>query len=395
MATPSLPQTDVLPQYRFEVVNPPAPEQLTVGSVAPASISLRNLGNGVWTGDTSFRVVANWYLRDRLPVKGVSPGDSVLSYSQEMTAAVGVPIPPGALVTLKPVQLQATETPGKYGLVWTVSSLNWTETVAAPPTQVQPVTITVPETPAEPGTEPPPAEPATETLTAKTVITRGFQAPPPLRPATAANLTQLRLDAAVPERVQVGAPSELAISVRHPNQPPLKPDALPQTRSGESQVELPEDMPTVQFAGRGDLAAMRYPGRVQRDIPAAGAPATAVFFFQLTPKVAGDIGIVVRVYQQDAMLGSASVHTEAQEQPVGRVEIQVQSEPVRLGATTIHREPPEAPKRRPISTRTRRPRRSSSITTSGRISSNRWNNRTIRLRPAPWTSTSSPTLKTR
>ena len=396
LATPSLPQTDVLPQYRFEVVNPPAPEQLTVGSIAPASISLRNLGNGVWTGDTSFRVVADWYLRDRLPVKGVSPGDSVLSYSQEMTAAVGVPIPPGALVTLKPVQLQAPETPGKYGLVWTVSSLDWTETVAAPPTPVQPVTITVPETPAEPGTEPPPAEPATETLTAKPVITRGFQAPPPLRPATAADLTQLRLDAAVPERVQVGAPFELAISVRHPNQPPLKPDALPQTRSGESQVELPEDMPTVQLRAEVISQQCDIQGEFSVTFRLPPRRPTARLLFPVDAQ-----GSRRHRHRRAGLSAGRDAgqrqrpHRSARSSQWGRWRSRCKAS--RCGSapprSIVSRQKPQ--NCRPISTRTRRPRRSSSITTSGRISSDRWNNHAIRLRPAPWTSTSSPTLKTR
>lgn len=143
----SLPQPDILPQHQFEVtVDIQPPDQLTIGSVTVVSISLRNRGNGVWSDDTSFRIVADWYSSDetqRLGISGTAPGDSTPIHSQELTAAAGAPIPPGALARLEPLDLRAPAAPGAYGLVWTVSSLDWSETVVAPSTPVQPITITM------------------------------------------------------------------------------------------------------------------------------------------------------------------------------------------------------------------------------------------------------------
>jgi hypothetical protein len=48
-----------------------------------------------------------------------------------------------------------------------------------------------------------------------------------------------------------------------------------------------------------------------------------VFYFHLTSKKAGEIGIIVKVYQEDDWLGSARVHTVAQEQVAGEVQVKL------------------------------------------------------------------------
>ena len=162
-------------------------------------------------------------------------------------------------------------------------------------------------------------------------------------------LTHLEVDAAVPERVQVGQPFEMAVSVRHPGQPKLDLEDLDRVDSGDVYVDWPEAEPRVQLRLVVSAPACDLHGKDSETfrLPRTGTP--PLFLFHLTPKVAGLIPIVVKVYQEDEWLGSTRVRTEAQQEEVGEVGTQVISEPVAPGVAQVvllwqgHPNPPPKP----------------------------------------------------
>jgi hypothetical protein len=60
-----------------------------------------------------------------------------------------------------------------------------------------------------------------------------------------------------------------------------------------------------------------------------------VFYFHLTPRRPGEIGVIVRVYQEEDWLGSARVHTLAREQIVGSVQLAITSYDLQPSAEAI------------------------------------------------------------
>ena len=152
--------------------------------------------------------------------------------------------------------------------------------------------------------------------------------PPTPEAAAASPLAQLRVDAAVPEWVQVNKSFALAVSVRQPYQPRLSLADLSQVESGAVSVEWPEDKLAVTLRVEVSAPECAIHGEARRTFRLPRSGQSPTFVFQLTPTVAGTIEIVVNVYQQDEWLGSANVHTEACEQLAGKVEVKVKSAPV-------------------------------------------------------------------
>jgi len=150
---------------------------------------------------------------------------------------------------------------------------------------------------------------------------------------TVSEPARLRLDAAVPDQVNLGQTFDLAVAVRQVSSPPLAEDGLARTRSGEVQVawhptesyshlRIQVSAPDCEIQGADSQSFRLYPGQ---DSP--------VFYFQLIPKKLGEISVVVRVYQEDDWLGSTRVHTAACEQVTGRVQIETVSQPVSVHRT--------------------------------------------------------------
>jgi hypothetical protein len=151
-----------------------------------------------------------------------------------------------------------------------------------------------------------------------------------VEPPMAKAITQqeaLRLDAALPEQVHLGRAFDLAVAVRRKSSPLLTEDDLTRVHSGDVQVAWTEGEPYARL--RLQVSAPEceihgddsYSFRLQ---PGQDSPA---FYFHLTPTKVGEIGVIVRLYQEQDCLGSTRVHTVAREQIVGAVQLAITSHP--------------------------------------------------------------------
>lgn len=140
---------------------------------------------------------------------------------------------------------------------------------------------------------------------------------------------KLRIDAAIPNQVTLGRVFDLAVSVRQRSSPVLDEDDLPQVRSGDVQVEWPEDEPFVRLRVQVSAPECEIHGENSCSFRLYKGQDAPVYYFQLTPKKLGEISIVVTVYQEDDRLGSARIHTVAHEEIVGKVQIEVISHSIR------------------------------------------------------------------
>lgn len=142
-----------------------------------------------------------------------------------------------------------------------------------------------------------------------------------------------RLDAAVPNQVIFAHVFDLAVAVRHISSPIFSEPDLETVRSGPVQVAWPANKSYVNLRvhisapdcelKNGDDATFRfYRGQ---DSP--------IFYFQLAPKIAGTISIIVTLYEKSNWLGGTRVQSIAQEQIVGSVETTTSSYTVQQ---TVH-----------------------------------------------------------
>ncbi len=150
--------------------------------------------------------------------------------------------------------------------------------------------------------------------------------PPPDDAATrpAIQLTELRLDVAVPERAQVSRAFQIAVTVRQPTSPLLAEPGLPVVKSGEAQVVW-QNEPFIRLRIEVSAPDCTFDGpnvKIFRLFPNVDSP---IFYFNLTPKVVGTINIVVNLYQEDDALGSAGTNTLVGDQPVGDVAMKLES----------------------------------------------------------------------
>jgi hypothetical protein len=144
---------------------------------------------------------------------------------------------------------------------------------------------------------------------------------------------ELRLDAAAPKRVYLEETFDLAVQVRQPLSPALKEEKLPKVKSGsvqvyERQVYESESKPYVQLRLHARAPNCEILGGDSISFRLYGGEDSPRFYFQLIPKIAGEIGIVVTVYQQDDSLGSTRVPIVAQERVAGKVSLNVPNEAV-------------------------------------------------------------------
>lgn len=137
----------------------------------------------------------------------------------------------------------------------------------------------------------------------------------------------LRIDAAVPERVEVNRAFVLAVAVRQLTSPRLAEDDLTVMASGEAQVvfegegpihlRLRVSAPDCKIDGADATSFRLWPGK---DSPS--------FHFNLTPARTGAISIVIQLFQEDDFLGSSRLATQAEGEPAGQVEMLVMSQPL-------------------------------------------------------------------
>lgn len=153
---------------------------------------------------------------------------------------------------------------------------------------------------------------------------RGLQ-DSPLDAPSPPEVTSLRLDTAVPSQAVLGRVFDLAVSVRQRSAPVLSENDLTQVRSGEVQVSWPEAEAFIRLRVQVKAPECEIQEPAAHAFRLYRGQDSPVFYFQLIPRQLGDISIVVTVYQEDDWLGSTRVHTVAQEQVAGRVQIEVTS----------------------------------------------------------------------
>ena len=159
----------------------------------------------------------------------------------------------------------------------------------------------------EPATEPPSITPAPEPPSP--LPEPPAPQPPPQLPVD--EVLALRLDTAAPPQVTTGLPFDLAAAIRRAAAPPLAPADLTQHESAAFAAILPAGAafltlriqvaaPDCDIHG-GDTRPLRlFPGQ---DGPTV--------YFQLTPRRAGPLSIIVTVYQETDWVGSTRLRTEA------------------------------------------------------------------------------------
>ncbi len=118
---------------------------------------------------------------------------------------------------------------------------------------------------------------------------------------------QLRLDAAAPDQVGQGQAFEVAVAVCPLSSPILTEDDLTHTRSGNVNIVWPESAPYVQLTIQIIAPACQIHGSDSFKFRLYAGHDSPVFYFMLTPRQVGEIGLVVRLYQEDTWLGNARV----------------------------------------------------------------------------------------
>ena len=118
---------------------------------------------------------------------------------------------------------------------------------------------------------------------------------------------QLRLDVAAPDQVKLGESFELAVAVRLPDSPALTEGDLARTKSGPVQVVWSESEPSLQLAIQVIAPACQIHGSDSGKFRLNARQDSPVMYFALLPRQVGEIGLVVRLYQEDIWLGSARV----------------------------------------------------------------------------------------
>lgn len=152
------------------------------------------------------------------------------------------------------------------------------------------------------------------------------EAPPAPMPLEAPEVGELRVDAAVPDQVHVDQSFDLAVSVRQFSSPVLAEADLENVHSGDVQVAWPESEPFVRLSIQVRAPECEIHGPDRYSFRLYAGEDSPVFYFQLTPKEKGEIGIIVTIMQEDDWLGGARIRTVSSEQVVGSIEVGVTSQ---------------------------------------------------------------------
>jgi ActR/RegA family two-component response regulator len=143
----------------------------------------------------------------------------------------------------------------------------------------------------------------------------------------------LRVDAAVPEQVFVDRVFDLAVAVRQIASPPLAVKDLKHVESGEVQTAWQAGAVLINLRAEVDAPDCDIVGKTNIQFQLARGKDAPPIYFHLKPRRAGELSIIVTVYQEDYALGSARVSTLAAEQttpPAGKVQLTVASQPLWL-----------------------------------------------------------------
>ena len=162
---------------------------------------------------------------------------------------------------------------------------------------------------------------------------------PPLAPAPPGEtLVDLRLDAALPERVVVGHAFDLAVAVRRPGSPPLAPDDLARRESAGFAAAWPSDAAFIRLRIQISAPDCDIAGGDSHDVRLAAGSDSPAVYFQLTPRRAGPLSVIITVYQATDWIGSTRLRTEAgTEEQRGELAITVESRPLGNGEVNLVR----------------------------------------------------------
>ncbi len=148
-------------------------------------------------------------------------------------------------------------------------------------------------------------------------------------PPTAVTIQEMRLDTAYPAQVQPDRSFELAIAIRQTESPSLQEEGLEQTKSGDLYVGWPKEANSAALRIHISAPDCDTHGRDEHIFRLRKGQDSPVFYFQLTPKTTGRIGIIITVYQeQEWLLGMTRLHTDVQEQLSGTVKMNIESRPI-------------------------------------------------------------------
>jgi hypothetical protein len=176
----------------------------------------------------------------------------------------------------------------------------------------------------ETGSEPPPAP----------AIMEPEPEPPPA-------VVDLRLDAALPANVFAGRAFDLIVAIRQLNAAPLAPADLERRESANFGVLWPEDAPSIQLRIQISAPDCDIAGGDSQTIRLLAGKNSPDVIFQLTPRRAGPLSIVVTVFQETDWIGSARLRTEAGGEeaaggsPRGDMTITVNSQPLGNGEVNL------------------------------------------------------------
>ncbi|MCB9421287.1 MAG: hypothetical protein H6667_15905 [Ardenticatenaceae bacterium] len=153
---------------------------------------------------------------------------------------------------------------------------------------------------------------------------------PGTRDVAEAQQETLRMDVAVPPKVEVGRAFDMAVALRQANAPQLAEEDLTKVASGPVAVVWEEAAEQVVVRIQVTAPDCEIDEPEQTITLTRGQDEPPVYFL-LTPQRNGRISIQVKVYQEALLLGNARIKTEAAEE-AGQVEMVVTSYPLSLTA---------------------------------------------------------------
>jgi len=129
--------------------------------------------------------------------------------------------------------------------------------------------------------------------------------PPPLPSVTPLQREDIRLDVVTPETAVVNEPFDMAVAIRQPASPTLSVDDLPKLTSAMGEVYRAADQDLIKYrveveADDCDVKPAHY------DFLLSKGRDSIIQYFQLTPKRAGNLSIVVNAYQADSAVLAAT-----------------------------------------------------------------------------------------
>ena len=153
--------------------------------------------------------------------------------------------------------------------------------------------------------------------------------PPSPQPTARPEVIDLRLDAALPERVTVGRAFDLAVAIKQTGSPPLAPDDLTRRESAAFSAVWANDAPFIQLRVQISAPDCDIHNGDSRPVRLFAGQDGPPVYFQMTPRRAGPLSVIITVYQEMDWVGSTRLRTEAGADEVrGAMGLTVNSRPL-------------------------------------------------------------------